>query len=278
MIYHYTSLANLALILDSGKIRFNNLTAVDDMLEGDLFKKKTLAQHIYVSCWTKNEEENVALWKMYTNNSGVRIGLPDNPWKKKTMEIDRYLQQKVQVVQHPNDDYYMPYSFDEIYGENHIILHPMMPKGQVFGSPVQYLPEHELLEKYKVLYIETLSDNKSRLSINMDTNNFGRYKHERWRFQEEYRFVMLIFSTNRKVDFKNMKDPNWFDDVTSALYNNEKATISYFDIDLCESAIRDMEITTGPLFNSADSILLNALIEKYGVVGKSKVSAINVRK
>ena len=37
-----------------------------------------LSQYEFVSCWTKDKEENLALWKMYTNNKGVRICMDDD--------------------------------------------------------------------------------------------------------------------------------------------------------------------------------------------------------
>lgn len=79
-IYHYTTINNLALILASKKIRFNRLDNVDDLEEsiyksGDGVNKINLNQYTFVSCWTKEKQENLALWSMYTGYKGIRIGL-----------------------------------------------------------------------------------------------------------------------------------------------------------------------------------------------------------
>ena len=80
-IYHYTSIETLALILKSKSIRFNRLDNVDDLEEsmyGSGPKNQNLSKYIFVSCWTKSEEENLALWKMYAGYNGIRIGLDEN--------------------------------------------------------------------------------------------------------------------------------------------------------------------------------------------------------
>lgn len=37
-----------------------------------------LGHYVFVSCWTRNSEENLALWNMYTNYKGVRIGIDED--------------------------------------------------------------------------------------------------------------------------------------------------------------------------------------------------------
>ena len=83
-IYHYTSIETLELILKNKKIRFNRLDKVDDMEEsiyGSGPNRTKLGIYAFVSCWTKSEKENPALWKMYTDYKGVRIGLDAMPFK-----------------------------------------------------------------------------------------------------------------------------------------------------------------------------------------------------
>ena len=78
-IFHYTSLETLALILKNKNIRFNSLKNVDDVNETEFSDDDdiNLSSHTLISCWTNNEEENLAFWNMYTPNmQGVRIKLP----------------------------------------------------------------------------------------------------------------------------------------------------------------------------------------------------------
>jgi hypothetical protein len=75
-LYHYTSINNLALILKTKSIHFGRLDHVNDPTEGLVSDFHSQAPYIFISCWTANEEENFALWNMYTQNMrGVRIEL-----------------------------------------------------------------------------------------------------------------------------------------------------------------------------------------------------------
>ena len=67
-LYHYTSIETLALILKNGTIKFNRLDTVDDLEEaGYTSDGMQLGKYMFVSCWTKSSEENIALWSMYAD-------------------------------------------------------------------------------------------------------------------------------------------------------------------------------------------------------------------
>ena len=74
-VYHYTSLSALAMILHSKRIRFSRLDTLDDIRETAGIPA-ILPYHLYVSCWTLDEKENIVLWDMYTRTRGIRIQLP----------------------------------------------------------------------------------------------------------------------------------------------------------------------------------------------------------
>src|SRR5690606_25885228 len=72
----------LAYILQSKRIRFNNLKNVDDVTQGDNQDIEALGNYIFVSCWTDLEEESIPFWHMYTKDmSGVRLKIKSNPFK-----------------------------------------------------------------------------------------------------------------------------------------------------------------------------------------------------
>lgn len=77
IIHHYTSLETLAMILSTGKLKFNRLDCVDDLEESSIQSDGIrLGQYVFVSCWTENPEESIPLWKMYANGgNGVRISM-----------------------------------------------------------------------------------------------------------------------------------------------------------------------------------------------------------
>ena len=76
MVYHYTSLDVLALILANRTIRFNNLCNLDDPLEKYVKSisfsnsekndgRVNLGRYCFVSCWSTEEEESISMWDMY---------------------------------------------------------------------------------------------------------------------------------------------------------------------------------------------------------------------
>lgn len=76
MIYHYTTLENLTLIIKNQTLRFNRLTQVDDQDEGITADYGSLGDFVFVSCWTNKDTENIVLWNMYARDmTGVRIGI-----------------------------------------------------------------------------------------------------------------------------------------------------------------------------------------------------------
>lgn len=276
MIYHYTTIETLALILDSKTIRFNNLNEVDDMLEGDLFEVKKLGQYIFVSCWTKAQDENVALWKMYTHGKGVRIGLPEYPWRK--IGFDEWNSKGIQIDSNPGDENYCPFTFDEIFGKNFMVIPPFfMPNHSSFAKTVVYLPNDELKGKYKNLYKETITGNNVEVSLTPE--EFGKFKHNRWEFQNEFRFVLSVFPTNGKTQFHNSNDyKNISDSLLDQLRSDRTSAIKDFYVKLDVISLKDMEIMMGPLCSKADEIILNALIEKFELKNRLTKSLCSIRK
>ena len=88
MLYKYTTLESLALILKSKSIRLNPLTVMDDLQEAESDDDIKYAQYVFISSWMDQPLESVAMWKLYSNmNRGVRIGLKRKPFKKYTVSI-----------------------------------------------------------------------------------------------------------------------------------------------------------------------------------------------
>jgi hypothetical protein len=83
LLYHYTSINNLSLILKNRTMKFSCLEQLNDLTEGLTSDVGQFGKYVFVSCWTETSEENIPLWNMYTPNmSGVRIRLPMHPFKR----------------------------------------------------------------------------------------------------------------------------------------------------------------------------------------------------
>lgn len=279
MIYHYTTIETLALILDSKKIRFNNLTNVDDMLEGDLFEKASLAQHIFVSCWTKDIEENVALWKMYTLGKGVRIGVPSNPWRKLKFSYEEWKFNDFPFEDDQDNDNSIPFEFNDVFGDHHMICPPFwIPNNLAFAKEVEYHSEEELKEKYKGLYSEVEQAN-GQYEISIMPLDFGRHKHRRWEFQKEYRFVLFILPLLEKIDFSKVESIEFMSNhLIDHLKNDKISPLKDFYVSLDQESLDNMEIMIGPLCSPADEILVNSLMAKYNIQTTIQKSKLSIRK
>lgn len=249
MIYHYTSIETLALILHNKKIRFNRLDKVDDVLEGSLLKE---SHYVFASCWTESEHENIALWNMYAKNMrGVRIGFKSSPFMKHQIFPGKY---RNITINSPILD--MPLQLSEHFGKNYFIS-PMIEYNDFF-KPVVYMNNEDL----KSSYAGMISKNNNS-GVTIYPRELGCVKHEIWKFQEECRFILTIY-------------PPYIDAIN--LVKQIKAEIppliDYFDLDIANNAFDLMDVQLGPQCSIADEIIVNSLLKNYGVKSNCTESSL----
>lgn len=247
-VYHYTSIETLALILKNKSIRFNRLDNVDDLEEsiyGSGFQNIKLAKYTFVSCWTRDKEENLALWNMYTQNKGVRIGLEENPF-----------------VAYPVNDKFKSY----------------------FKTPLEFGPDYLALsftneiKLHDIIYVDNqckkikslIQNNKDNITIK--TNDVGLYKDLRWQFQKESRYKIILNPVN--LDITNqMKGESGnpvfdmvyglFSSLVPSLFTETPIKESELFIKLNEAAINNIEVMMGPETSDHDKLLVEELLSDY---------------
>lgn len=247
-IYHYTSIETLALILESKKIRFNRLDQVDDVEESCYGSGETnikLGQYQFVSCWTKDNKENLSLWKMYTNYKGVRIALDE----------DMFITYKV------NEEFksFFPNTID------------ISPEGDYFIS--SFINEAKL---YDVNYIPNPQDRIKRLIIKagnngaaINTNDVGMYKREEWEFQKESRFKITVLPICPHF-IKTRNTGNPFDHIYNLMYAlgpsigiNHPIKTQYIDIPLNLDKLNHIEVMLGPQTSEGEKTIVKMLLKEY---------------
>lgn len=157
-LYHYTSIGNLALILDSEKIRFTRLDKLDDFHEVGIYKTE-ITKQFFVSCWTQTFEESISQWAMYgSNKCGVIVCLD------------------VSHIQFPDTG--------RITEDGRHVVH----NGVTMGKPVRvkYLSLPEL--KAKANEVEDINE-AGGVSI---YHEVGYIKSNHWVFQNEYRLSIMV--------------------------------------------------------------------------------------
>ena len=240
-IYHYTTIETLALILEHKTMRFNRLDKVDDMEEamyGSGNHRVLLGQYCFVSCWTKDNKENIALWNMYTNNRGIRIA----------MDEDMFIKYKL------SEKYY---SYFKDYEHIECDCNFIFPNNQV--------------KLHKIKYVE---DNKSEISnlinsngewININTQDLGLIKNKLWRFQNECRFKLIALPRDSNL-IKKIKNPNPVEISCSqiqSIFQNYKPCLEYIDIPINENALNSIEVMLGPETTLADKIIVESLLREF---------------
>lgn len=225
-IYHYTSIETLALILNNKRIRFNRLDFVDDLEESLYGSGPTgikFGQYTFVSCWTKDSKENIALWNMYTKNKGVRIGLDADMFV--TYSINKNLKS---------------FFKDDMVSGN--ALFPIFPN------------EAKL---YEIKYVQDVESNVLNLmkkvgenGAGIKTEEIGLYKREEWAFQKECRFKIIAFPF----------PPFGVYNMGRALRENKPVDMDHIDIPLKEEVLDSIEIMLGPQTTEGERIIVKSLL------------------
>lgn len=244
-IYHYTTIETLALILKNKTIRFNRLDKVDDMEEamyGSGGLNIFLGQYCFVSCWTKDDKENLSLWKMYTNYKGVRIGLDE----------DIFVKYRV------NDTFYS-YFKEWSHIEGDCVF--MLPNNEAKLQEIHYVPDNKSLINNLI--------KKEGDGISINTKDMGCIKRDSWAFQNEYRFRLIAQPLNPKLmDINEMSNlcnslMHLMDVITKSLAQNYKVHTEYVDLPMKLEALNNIEIMLGPTTSLADKIIIDALLRDF---------------
>lgn len=239
-LYHYTSVETLALILKHKTLRFSNLSIVDDMEEQATKDFGDFGRFCFVSCWTKDREESIPLWHMYTPQmSGVRIRLQEHPFETEILTAnDEGVKENLTytkgllLTQKKYDVIVIPYKAELVsvtYTEDPSLLNPKIMTG--------------------------LGQN-----ISIRTENIGKFKRSSWDFQKEYRYRIRILPFN--VNTLNDMLKSGVNQIVDRLQNHV-LPITHIDLHLSDESFKDMEILCGPKITDAQKIIVENLTEKF---------------
>lgn len=260
LLYHYTSIETLALILSNKSICFNNLLNVDDVEEAKTEDMGLFGKYCNISCWTTDSEESIPLWNLYTPNMhGVRIALPKFPFKKYYFIKGKYgLKEDIET--------YM--NLEQIYNDNKASIIATMPE----FCEVEYTDdEKKLYPKIRTCdnllalkkYVET--DEKLDTSFNAEYSYkfLAKCKRSNWSFQKEVRYIITCAPT----PFKELSlNPTL---ETQRMFikrmESEKYPAPYEKIflDLDEECFKSLEVLIGPKATDAEKVIVKSLVNQY---------------
>jgi hypothetical protein len=263
-LYHYTSIENLALILKNKTIRFSRLDCVDDVEESTVYNNTVpMGKYTFVSCWTDNDEESIPLWNLYTPGMrGVRIKMKSSDifFKYKHKPGTYYTSAGSVTINTELETYF---SFEEQFNDKYTILCQGVEDVN-FIRKVEYSKDYKKQSQSAINY--TLKSGKPFLDIL--TCEVGKYKNERWAFQEEIRFALTIVPT--------IKNPitNQFEIIQSIQLGIE-VPIKFYDLKMDDTAFSNMEITIGPHCTNSDKIIIESLIKNLNPTATIKQSKLH---
>lgn len=251
-IYHYTTIDTLVLIMLNKTIRFNRLDKVDDeeeFLFGSGVSDVKIGKYIFVSCWTKDAEENPSLWDYIEKRGGkrnaVRIGLdedifPEYPMVKGAKTRSTFFPHTYEV---DGDCYFHSFA-------NELKLHD-----------IQYVDDN--LQRIKRL-MEEGSD-----VVKIKINELGLYKNkEKWARQKESRFRLIAFPTTEKFESRDdemgQDNVNFSHDllrsIVPLLWQNTPISLNYKDLPLKKGVLDSIEVTMGPHTTKEDKEKVQRLL------------------
>lgn len=255
MVYHYTSIETLCLIIKSKNIRFNRLDLVDDMEESAYCSGPTginLNKYVFVSCWTKCPEENIALWDMYTKNIGVRIGLKE----------DMFISYKI------NDN-----------------LNSFFPDERIYNEELLFSRFLNSASVYDIIYTDEI-EMKNQVNSGMQRignaavikhEKFGTYKRTNWSFQKECRY-RLYSNPLSNLNFHKARSFHYETDSSiEGIMTNMDINTQFIDMPLNTNKLCDIEVLIGPHATEKKREMVYEILKEYPNA-TIKNSTLNIRK
>lgn len=252
-LFHYTNVGVLALILKNHAIRFNSLDRMDDLQEQMTADIKNIGQFCYISAWTDDAEESIPMWNMYASlNSGVRISLKRNPFKVYKNDAEK-LSKETGIL---------------IEGEPGVGPKSIIPLADLFNKnfmsvqamSMDLLHKVEYTNDPEKLYPKLIVQDEEKTAINFGV--LGKYKNLHWRFQREWRYIMLAFPVDLKQN-PELMEKQMRDLVQAFLLGKAEQPFPYYDFIIDDEAFKEMTITLSPRLSAGNRVIVHDLVEKY---------------
>lgn len=272
-LYHYTSLDTLALILTNKTICFNTLLNVDDIEEAETSDLGLFGKFVYVSCWTDDPAESIAMWQMYTPNMhGVRIQLPAFPFKRHHYKAGSYHfkedvstfinEQRVYEDDKASIVTDLPHLIPVTYTSDDALIHPKVRNGAT-------------LDECSGILSKKISANEKR-TITYDLSKLGKFKNDVWAFQKEWRY-WISMSPWGLQEAENATPQTHIEFAKRLEDSATRPPYERFFLELSDEAIAQMEIVFGPRMTEAEKILAKHLLRGCGLNGKWRDSSLKIR-
>lgn len=250
-LYHYTSIDTLELILKNRTIRFNSLNNVDDKEEKFTEDLSDFGKYIFVSCWSKDFEENKDLWDRYgKGGTGVRLKMCKYPFKRYYISGPD--------VKNP----YWSYSKSFFYNAHMVLLFGADYKEQPMLKKVMYTDDE------KLIFPKLVYGNEYNTSCIL--NKVGIYKRNKWDVQREWRYSFPIVPISEfELRIKGTQA------IWESIVSGRNLGISYYDLELDEKSLKNIEVLMGPMTSKSDIDRVLSIAKECNI--KIKINKSNLK-
>lgn len=266
ILYHYTNLESLALILQNKTLRFNPLNKMDDLQENMTNDIKNIGRFFFASCWTDDAEESIPMWNMYASlNSGVRIALLRSPFVRYRITAEEISELTGMPMSNIN------------LGENG--LESFLPfsdllKGfysSAFLSDGNILKKIEYTSDIDKLVPQIREDTEAGISLNLE--KVGKFKNTKWAFQHEWRYLMSILPVDVFGNPETM-EKRFSEMIQHLIKGTLPHMLDYYDLKLDQKAIESIEVIPSPKMSPGNIVLLKQLMAFHGLSDRVKTSEL----
>lgn len=269
ILYHYTTLDKLALILRNQAIRFMPLSSLDDKQEARCAESNCSGDLVFVSCWTDLSEESIPMWSMYASlRNGVRIGLPIAPFKKYQIKSNSKKAASIVKFFNKQAEGSVPESF---------LCLDRLPAGVTPGQVCTDLNKFLLRVEYTDEDKELIPSIRSRSanSIRIGLSEMGKYKNLSWAFQHEWRYRIVFYPIDITKESSSgltaCEVENTLDEILEGV---RRLPFDYFDFQLEPTVLRNIEIMLSPGMSSGNVVLAEELLARYGLLNNMQQSQL----
>lgn len=251
-IFHYTNVETLRKILENRTLRFSRVDVMDDAQEAKAFPGE-LAKKFYASCWTTQDSEGPGEWRsFYTRrdedqSQRVRIAIRRKPFLYRLQGV-RSQDGRLNLL---DPSMAKPFQFQDMHSDEYSVSAMNMTLEAWFGRQVSYVDEIEQFYRERIRV-----DSSGGLTLER-VQDFATHKEKAWRFQSEYRFVLMAGPRIWGAGVDDLSSMGTGETLTRILGEADAIKTCRFpanefiDMPLNMEAIADMKVLLGPLFDPA---------------------------
>lgn len=236
MLHHFTSIKTLGLILKYRTIKFNRTDFVNDPLDGYSSTFAESRKLSFIACFTRRKDDSLPMWSMYTDDfNGVRISVPDDIFG--AVEQHRFGLKIRDIKENPLNQE-APY----LAGPENVVY--KKSKAEI---------DHEIITMHENRFVKSTKKKVKQFNPRL----IGKFKLKDWEFEKECRFILPA------IDYSFSAIDDCFDDEIGKIKEMIKDLPPEVYISFKEEILQDTEILLGPKTDSADQLIVNALVETY---------------